>query len=116
MALDQSFVERRQFGRRKTSLHGWIVPDGRPRIACVVRNVSEGGALLEFEVPRGLPYWFTLIIESKGFEARCEVRHQSERWMGVQFGRIAKIEEPIAQWSAELIDAWSGPPAKSRGR
>lgn len=108
MPFDQPFVERRQFGRRKTNIHGWIVPDGRPKLACIVRNVSEGGALLEFDVPTNMPYWFTLVIESKGFEARCEIRHQNERWVGVRFAQIAKVELPISSWSPELIDAWNG--------
>lgn len=102
------FVERRQFGRRKTCLHGWVVVDGRPRRPCLVRNVSEGGALLEFEIPKVMPYRFTLIIDCKGFEAWCETRHTGETWMGVQFVRVDKIEAPIAHWSVEMEDAWAG--------
>lgn len=108
MPLDQPFVERRQFGRRATNLHGWILTDGRPRIPCMVKNVSEGGALLELDVPPALPYWFDLVIECKGFQARCEIRHQNEKWVGVRFAVVAKIEKPILEWSAELIDGWGG--------
>ena len=103
-----AFVERRQFGRRKTCLHGWLAIEGRPKIACLVRNVSEGGALLECEVPKVLPFRFSLEIDCKGFQAVCEPRHQTQTWVGVRFVRVDKIEEPIAKWSPELEDAWAG--------
>ncbi len=108
MRTAQPFVERREFGRRKTCLHGWLAVEGRPKIACLVRNVSEGGALLECEVPKVLPFRFNLIVDCKGFQASCEARHKTETWVGVRFVRVDKIEEPIALWSPELEDAWSG--------
>ena len=105
-----SQVERRQFGRRTTCLHGWVVIEGRPRINCLVRNVSEGGALLECHAPKMIPFRFGLIIECKGFEAICEARHHTPEWMGVRFVTVKKIEEPIAQWSPVIEDAWAGKP------
>jgi len=108
MRSAQPASDRRQFGRRNTCLHGWMSIEGRPRIACLVRNVSEGGALLECDVPKVMPYRFGLIIECKGFEAWCETRHQKERWIGVRFVRFERVEEPIAQWSPELEDNWAG--------
>ena len=102
------FVERRQFGRRSTCLHGWLAIDGRPKIACLVRNVSDDGALLECDVPKIMPFRFSLIIECKGFQASCEARHQTEKWIGIRFVRFDRVEQPIAQWSPELEDAWAG--------
>ena len=108
LAQPKAFVDRRQFGRRKTCLHGWVSIDGRPKIACLVRNVSEGGALLEFDVPKVMPFRFKLVIDCKGFEAWCEQRHSSDSWMGVQFVRVDKAESPISHWSVEMEDAWAG--------
>ena len=108
MRAVQPMTERRQFGRRKTLLHGWVVVEGRPKMACLVRNVSEGGALLECDVPKGLPFRFSLVIDCKGFQAWCEVRHQTDQWMGVRFVRFDKVEEPITAWSPTLEDAWAG--------
>ena len=99
--------ERRQFGRRQSCLHGWVLIEGRPKTACLVRNVSEGGALLELPVPKVLPFHFQLFIDFVGFEATCEVRHKGESWMGVQFVQLVRIEQPISAWSA-TEDAWSG--------
>lgn len=102
--------ERRQFGRRKTCMHGWVVMDVRPKLPCLVRNVSAGGALLELEVPKNMPFRFKLIIDSKGFEALCEMRHTGPGWMGVQFVNFERVVEPIAEWSVELEDRWAGKP------
>jgi hypothetical protein len=44
-------AERRQFGRRKTSLHAWIGVQGRPKLSCTVLDLSVGGALLQLEKP-----------------------------------------------------------------
>ena len=110
-----SFADRRQFGRRTTSLHGWVVIEGRPRIACLVRNVSEGGALLECQMPKIIPFQFGLVIDCKGFEATCEARHHTEQWMGVRFVIVKTIEEPIAQWSPVIEDAWAGKPSAKIG-
>lgn len=110
----QPFVERRQFGRRNFCLHGWMILEGRPRIACLVRNVSEGGALLEFQVPKSIPYRFKLEIDCKGFVAECEIRHQSEDWIGVRFVQLEKVAEPIATWNPEIEDGWTGRAAQRR--
>lgn len=101
-------VERRQFGRRKTCIHGWVAVDGRVKLPCLVRNVSKGGALLEFDVPKNLPFTFKLVIDSKGFEARCETRHKGPTWMGVEFVQVERIVEPIEAWSMEDEDRWAG--------
>ena len=107
MRLNQG-IERRQFGRRETTLHGWVAVEGRPRIACVVKNISEGGALLELPITKYLPFHFNLVIDCKGFQALCEVRHQSESHVGVQFVRFDEVAEPIAKWCPVTEDAWSG--------
>ena len=101
-------AERRQFGRRQTCLHGWVVVEGRQRLPCLVRNVSEGGALLECSAPKLMPYRFSLVIDCKGFQAWCEIRHQADQWIGVRFVRVDKVEVPIAHWSAIVEDQWAG--------
>ena len=40
-------TERRQFGRRRTFLHGWIRLAGRPAVTCIVHDLSQGGAMLD---------------------------------------------------------------------
>ena len=40
-------AERRQFGRRQTYVHARIHARGRPSVPCIMRDISEGGALLQ---------------------------------------------------------------------
>lgn len=78
-------VERRQFGRRQTYVHARIHPRGRPSLPCIMRDVSEGGALLQVAHPQWLPKRFRLIIEADGTETDCEVVHRTEDAVGVRF-------------------------------
>ena len=78
-------AERRQFGRRQTYVHAFISSRGRPRVSCVMRDVSDGGALLEVHHPEWLPARFRVIVEASGFEAECEVAHRADTTVGVRF-------------------------------
>lgn len=101
-------AERRQFGRRTTSLHAWIKVPGRPAMACIVRNLSVTGALLEFDVPHWMPYRFRLIIEATRFESNCETRHMGPHSLGVMFtadkGKSDSNDRPIVTDN----DVWAG--------
>jgi len=77
--------ERRRFGRRETYLHAWVSGPWLPEIACIVRNLSERGALLETEYACRLPNRFHLRFETIAFEAECEVRHRQDAAVGVYF-------------------------------
>jgi hypothetical protein len=85
-------VERRQFGRRQTNVHAFITARGRPRMPCVMRDISEGGALLEVHHPEWLPARFRLIAEASGFERECEVAHRTDASVGVRFLVPARVE------------------------
>ena len=76
--------EQRQFGRRQTYLHAWVRIDGRPRIPCLVENISTSGALLTFDHDVGLPFGFRLVFAA-GATIKCEVKHSSARRVGVYF-------------------------------
>lgn len=77
--------ERRNFGRRQTLWHAWIMVSGRQRFACAVRNISPGGALLECEVPPWLPVEFRLVVEPYDIDILCDLRHRGKHGVGVQF-------------------------------
>lgn len=82
---DQRKADRRQFGRLRTRFHAWALVAGRPRIACVVHNLSVNGALLEVTDSAALPGTFTLDIEVANVNSVCDVRHRNGRMMGVEF-------------------------------
>ncbi len=87
-------VERRAFGRRKTSLRAKAMMPGRAVVYCVIRNLSETGALLDFGDDHvRLPYRFELEIEGFGLKLNCEPRHDTDAGTGVRFlsGDVSEI-------------------------
>jgi PilZ domain len=103
-------LERRRFGRRDVRKFGWVVIPGRPRIACVVQNLSKGGAFLSFAPPKWLPFRFDLVSEDDGGAITCELRHCRLDGVGVDFVDLA--EKPGAETTGNSLnidsDAWLG--------
>jgi PilZ domain len=113
MAKNFGGIEKRQFGRRQTSLHAWISVAGRPRLPCVVKDISVGGALIEFEKPSWLPFNFQLTIEATRFTTWCEVRHQGPNNCGVRFmtaieAAALDLRGPADGRLVNDKDAWAG--------
>jgi hypothetical protein len=54
-------------------------------LECTVRNLSEGGAMLEFASLVGIPSHFHLTMSSGPSSRPCEVRWRTDRYMGVAF-------------------------------
>lgn len=92
-ATEASWVERRQSRRRPTFLHCWIRLPGRAPVTCIVRNMSEGGALLEVPENTWLPSRFRLEIAAESFASDCEIRHQRDNSVGVCF--LARPSTPF---------------------
>ncbi|QFT00918.1 MULTISPECIES: PilZ domain-containing protein [Stappiaceae] len=62
-----------------------VFQNGLRSIPCMVRNISEGGALLEFEQAYMLPKEFDLHIDLEDYEVTCERRWEEGLRCGVQF-------------------------------
>ncbi len=77
-------TERRLFGRRELTIHAWV-QIGRRREACTICNISDRGALIEFDGP--VPYANTmrLIVDFEDFAVDCDVRHRTGTAIGVFF-------------------------------
>lgn len=72
-------IERRTAQRHRTLKTGLIVFNGgRSTLTCVVRNLSDTGALLKVEISAGIPGGFALRI-SGGRLARSFARAERER-------------------------------------
>jgi hypothetical protein len=84
-------AERRQFGRRQTYMHARISARGRPSVPCIMRDVSDGGALLEVSYPQWLPSRFRLTLEANGFTADCEIVRRTDGAVGVRFTTPARF-------------------------
>ncbi len=77
--------DRRQFVRQRLSHLAFIRTQGQSLIPCVIRDISAGGALLEFEVTQPAENVFQLITGTALGTVDCEVRHRSRSGIGVQF-------------------------------
>ena len=93
MALPTSIDghEKRKFGRRNTLWHAWVIVPGCPRQACLVRNFSVAGALIEFPDRPPEAYQFRLVIDEFKFETLCDVRHRRDNMVGVFFPRAYAV-------------------------
>lgn len=112
-------MERRQFGRRSTSINAWILAPGRPRLSCLVRNLSPKGAFLELNAPEWLPFRFELRIDGDGKRFVCELRHALSGGVGVTFcEEDQKRTGPQDRPAAAEVEQWTGQhrPVLSRHR
>jgi len=62
-----------------------VFQNGLRSIPCVIRNISDGGAMLEFEQAFLLPKEFDLHIDLEDYEVTCERRWEEGLRCGVQF-------------------------------
>ena len=94
----QDPATRRNAERVPTNFPGKVIIPGRHPLNCVVRDMSEDGALMEFKAAIWLPPRFHLLVDAMGTEAYCEVRHQRSTRVGVKFVRVTvkQAEEPQA--------------------
>ena len=90
--MPQRINERRLFGRRELTIHAWV-QFGRCREACLIRNISEQGAPIEFETTAPRANQMRLIVD---FEVDCDVRRRTENAIGLFF-RPPKVALPAAR-------------------
>lgn len=102
------YAEKRQFGRRQTYIHAWVRVSGRPAISCIVRDLSQGGALLEFDEDVWLPYSFRVTSVDKQIDRVCEVRHETANRVGVEFVAHEQTFPAEAVYSLEEAASWIG--------
>lgn len=77
--------ENRLQPRRNTMIVATVVFDGgRVRLDCLIRNLSDGGAKLEFATVRGIPQSFDLLVPGHRPQ-HCRVAWRALKELGVQF-------------------------------
>ena len=86
MKAVQSNLDRRAFGRRETQISANIRVGYRIQ-PCIIKDISEGGALLEFPEDVELPQRLWLSWSDMPNEIVCEVRHVRRNRAGVEFAR-----------------------------
>ena len=77
--------DRRRDQRHRAFKGASISFDRAAGIDCIVRNISDGGAMLEIASPVGIPNDFTLVIKPEYLKRKCRVVWRSAKKIGVRF-------------------------------
>src|SRR5262245_8642461 len=78
--------ERRAFPRTQVRKNGKILFMDQPcYVECIIRNISEDGALLSLLVSVALPQEILLWEQRTGALYECEVRWRKDHMVGVHF-------------------------------
>jgi hypothetical protein len=84
-------MEKRDASRHKCYLRAFVYFEGRgTAVNCVVRDISDSGARLQFEKPLGLTELLDLHIPAKGQSFHAEKRWHDGEQIGVVFRTTAK--------------------------
>lgn len=77
--------EKRRAPRHRVLKAGTISFGAATGIDCVVRNISDKGALLSVESSVGIPNRFTLVIRADSLKRDAMVKWRHARSIGVEF-------------------------------
>lgn len=78
-------VERRNSPRRRINKPARLLIDATSNMDCLVRNLSETGALIMVSHPKYLPEDIILTIPDIGFERAVRIKWRRARSIGVIF-------------------------------
>ncbi len=109
----ESGADRRAFGRRETHMPASVRLPNHTLYDCIIRDISEGGALLEFSAPDAISGRLRLSFDGGNQEIICDVRHVRGNRVGVEFARnITLAARPIAAPDAASAPLPSQRPAE----
>ena len=81
--------EQKPMPRGRTFLAGKVISNfGQSTIDCVVRRISDTGAVIEVESVLGVPEHFHLLIPGEGDPQPCRRSWQSEKQIGLVFEAV----------------------------
>lgn len=88
MRTDATENRRREQRQRVYRGARIIFNNGYAVFDCVVRNISNGGAMLEMETLLGIPRSFQVVLDHSEKARACRVVWRTESRMGVAFGDL----------------------------
>ena len=93
--------ELKSMPRGRTYLAGKIISNyGQSSIDCIVRQMSDVGAVIEVESALGIPLHFHLLIPGEGEPQPCKRAWQSEKQVGLVFETAEAAKQEAARNSA----------------
>src|SRR5947209_14866698 len=86
LVRSQSEGNRRRDRRQRVYKQARIVfNNGYAVFDCVVRNISQGGAMLEMETLLGIPRSFQVLLDHDAKARPCKVVWRTNKRMGIAF-------------------------------
>jgi PilZ domain len=114
MKADEKFVELRCATRRASYMRAAIFhPLQTEHLGCVVRDISQDGALIDFPRAGNLPKLFWLRLEGEATLRLCTTAWRSEAQIGVEFSEQIMERRRVERWT-QTRQAWSGFPARQQ--
>ena len=96
-------LDRRQSLRDKVFFGGVAaINESGSTMDCVVRNISEHGACVEFDSAAKLPDEFSLTIARKGRSFLAKVIWWRDNFVGVAFSSETPSEPPVSDLAERL--------------
>jgi PAS domain-containing protein len=94
--------EQKSTSRGRTFLAGKVISNyGQSSIDCIVRRMSDVGAIIEVENVLGIPEHLHLLIPGEGPPQPCKRAWQSDKQVGLVFEAAEAAKEEAARNSAE---------------
>src|SRR3954453_18402995 len=94
--------EQKSTSRGRTFLAGKVISNyGQSSIDCIVRRISDVGAVIQVESPLGIPEHFHLLIPGEGEPQPCKRSWQSDKENGLVFETEEAAKEEAARIDAE---------------
>ena len=94
--------ESKPMPRGRTFLPGKVISNyGQSSIDCIVRRISDVGAVIEVQSSLGVPEHFHLLIPGEGAPQPCKRSWQSEKQVGLVFETAEAAKEEAARSAAE---------------
>jgi hypothetical protein len=79
------FMNEKRAAQRYRVLKAGKIEFGSSAINCMVRNITELGAMIEVTSPIGIPDRFTLALQTDGQRKYCQIVWRNDKRIGVAF-------------------------------
>ena len=77
-------------------------------LSCIVRDISQDGAMMEFPHTKKLPALFWLRLDGEATLRLCTIAWHGERRLGVEFSEQIMERRRVERW-AQTRAVWSAP-------
>ena len=99
MKSNAQVKEKRRSPRRAALMPAVIFyPNQNEHVSCMVRDLSQDGALLELPLAKELPLVFWLRLDGETTLRFCSVAWHSENYIGVEFSEQITERRRAERW------------------